>query len=100
MMTTPTRPTALRQTILIHIESKQFAQSLKRALESNGLHGNIVDSETAVFEEVKTSVPSLIIIDRRQRTANNLQRLRTLSNAPIVAVEDTGTCSEDECLQD
>jgi DNA-binding response OmpR family regulator len=92
--------TSQRQTVLIFIESKPFAQTLKKALESSGLHSTMVATEAELYEEAKTSAPSAIIMDRREGTADNLRRLRSLSSAPIVAVDEQGACTEDECLQD
>lgn len=99
-MTVQPPSTAIRQTVLIYMESKPFAQSLKKSLETNGMKGRIVASDAEACEELKTSAPSLIIINRREGTIGNLQRLRALSNAPIVAIEDSGAYSEDDCLQD
>jgi DNA-binding response OmpR family regulator len=100
MTTTQAPPTALHKTILICLESKQFAQSLQKALEANGMRGTIVTGEKEALEEAKTAAPSLIILDRRRGTTSNLQRLRSLSTAPIVVVDDSGACSEEDCLQE
>lgn len=89
------------ESILIFVRTDSFAQSLKKALESNGYRGTVVTTESAAFTEAKASVPSLIVIDRQTGTTSNLRNLRTLATVPIVAIDDTvPVCSEDECVQD
>lgn len=100
MNTTQPISTAVRQSILIVMQNEPLAQSLKKAFEANGFPGTVVSNEAAAIAEVKISVPSLIIIDRKQGTAINLRQLRTLSAVPIVAVQENSACAEEDCLQD
>ena len=93
--------TGVLDSVLLFMKSEPFAQSLKKALEESGYQSTIVTTEAAVFTAAKTSVPSLIIIDRQQGTITNLRQLRTLIAVPIVAVQEGVTpCADDECIED
>jgi DNA-binding response OmpR family regulator len=60
-----------------------------------------VTTESAAFEAAKSSEPSLIIIGRQHGTVTTVRHLRTLTAAPIVAIEDSAPdCAEDECASD
>ena len=74
--------------------------SLKKVFDANGIQGTIVSDHTAALAELKTTVPSLILIHRQQGTAMNLKQLRALTAVPIVAIEDSALCNEEDCLQD
>jgi len=101
MMTTQSITTGVADSILIFMKSEPFAQSLKKALESNGYRSATVNTDAAAFAEIKSIVPSLIIIDRESGTSANLRQLRAVANVTIVAVETTvETCGDDECIQD
>ena len=93
--------TVARNTILIYMETEPFAQSLKKAFDASGYQSMIVTTESAAYAAARASLPSLIIIDRQQRTLANLRQLQTLVAVPIVAVQEgTSPCSEDDCIRD
>lgn len=92
--------TPTRQSILMIMQVGPFALSLKKVFEANGIAGTLVSDEASAIAEVKTSVPSLIIINRQQGMMMDLRKLRMLSAVPIVAVQDTGSCSEEDCIVD
>lgn len=93
--------TVARNTILIFMEAEAFAQSLKKAFDASGYQSTVVTTESAAYAAARTSLPSLIIIDRQQGTSATLRQLRTLIAGQIVAVqEETSPCSEDDCIQD
>lgn len=93
--------TSVRNHILIFMKSEPFAQSIKKALEASGYPSKTVTTETAVFTEAKTAVPSLIIINRQQCTTINLCQLRSMIAIPIVAVQEGAIpCTDDECIKD
>ncbi len=99
--TTPSTPIGATDSILIFMKSEPFAQSLKKAFETNGYRSATVNTETAALAELKSFVPSLIIIDRESGTTTTLRQLRALANVTIVAVETTvETCGDDDCIQD
>jgi DNA-binding response OmpR family regulator len=102
MMTSQLSQTGTLNSILIFMKSEPFAQSLKKVFETNGYRTTIVSTETAAFAEAKSSIPSLILIDRQQGTVTNLRQFRTLSAVPIVAVEDGATpcVNNDDCWQE
>jgi two-component system, OmpR family, response regulator RegX3 len=92
---------SVQDSILIFMKSEPFAQSLKKAFESNGYSSTTVATEAAAFAEVKASPHSLIIIDRQLGSAVNLRELRAMRSMPIVAVQDkAAACGDDECIQD
>jgi len=101
--TQSTQPTSVgaTDTILIFMKSEPFAQSLKKAFETNGYRSATVHTEAAALAELKSFVPSLIIIDRKSGTTDNLRQLRAFANVTIVAVETTvETCGDDDCIPD
>ena len=99
--TTQSTPVGITDSILIFMKSEPFAQSLKKAFETNGYRSITANTDTAAFAELKSFVPSLIIIDRESGTTANLRQLRTLANVTIVAVETTvESCGDDDCIQD
>lgn len=101
MLEAPSTTTGLRNTVLIFMRAEPFAQSLKKTFEANGYQGTVVTTESAAYSAAKTSMPSLIIIDREQSTCIDLHRLRTMIAVPIVAVQDRAiACSDDDCIQD
>ncbi|NOT97167.1 MAG: hypothetical protein HOP00_12790, partial [Nitrospira sp.] len=67
MLATPPPITVARNTILIFMEAEPFAQSLKKAFEASGYQSTVVTTESAAYAAARTSVPSLIIVDRQQR---------------------------------
>jgi DNA-binding response OmpR family regulator len=93
--------TVAQNTILIFMETEPFAQSLKKAFDANGYHCTIATTEAAAYAATRTSLPSLILIDRQQGTSATLRQLRAVSAVPIVAVQEgSSPCSEDDCIQD
>ncbi|MDP2381549.1 MAG: response regulator transcription factor [Nitrospirota bacterium] len=93
--------TVARNTILIFMEAEPFARSIKKAFDASGYQSTIVTTESAAYAAARTSLPSLIIIDRLQRTLTNLRQLQTLVAVPIVAVQEgTAPCTDDDCIQD
>ena len=101
MLATPPPITVARNTILIFMEAEPFAQSLKKAFEASGYQSTVVTTESAAYAAARTSVPSLIIVDRQQRTLANLRQLQTLVAVPIIAVQEgTVPCTEDDCIRD
>lgn len=96
---TMTLMVSTREPILIVMHTESLAQALKNALESSGLKSTVVKTETAAFEEVKGTTPSLIIMDRKQARVTRLRQFRTLVNVPIIAVDEgPDACSDEECL--
>ena len=90
-----------RDSVLIFLRSESFAQSVKKALEMSGYRGTAVSTESVALTEAKRHVPSLIILDRQSSSIGNFRRMSTLTNVPIVAVEEgASSCQEDECLQE
>jgi two-component system, OmpR family, response regulator RegX3 len=98
--TTSTPPAQTRPSILMVMHSGAFAQSLKKAFEANGLAGTLVNDEAAALAEIKTSAPALILVTRQHGRSMDLRKLRALSAVPIVAVQETDLCNEDDCVQD
>ncbi len=98
--TLPTK-TAVRNMILIFMESEPFAQSIKKVFEANGYHSVIVATKSAAYMAAKTAAPSLVIIDRHQISMIDLRQLRAVMTVPIVAVQEPSSfCPEDDCIQD
>lgn len=96
---TMTLMVSTREPILIVMHTESLAQALRKALESSGLKSTVVKTETAAFEEVKGTTPSLIIMDRKQARVTRLRQFRTLVNVPIIAVDEgPDACSDEECL--
>lgn len=98
--TTHASSPATRQSILMIMEVGPFAMSLKKVFDANGFAGTLVSDEPSALAEINASAPSLIIINRQQGMRIDVRKLRAVSEAPIVAVQDTGLCNEDDCLQD
>jgi len=101
MVTAKPAVTGVRDSVLIFLKSESFAQSLKKALEASGYRGTAVTTESLALTEVKTNVPSVIILDRRSSSVVNFRRIRTLNTVPIVAVQEGSiSCQDEECLQE
>lgn len=104
MMTTQSKqstPAGVTDSILIFMKSEPVAQSLKKAFEANGYRSITANTDVAALAELKSFVPSLIIIDRESGTTENVRQLRTLAGVTIVAVETTvEPCGDDDCIPD
>lgn len=100
MLSTPSI-TSVQGPILIFIQSEPFAQSLQKVFVANGYRVSFATTETAAYEAMKESPPSLIIVERQDGFTAVLRRLRTAANVPIIAVVNgIGMCQDDECLND
>ena len=85
--------------VLIFISSEPFAQSLKKALETSGYRSTAVTTESAAFAETKTTVPSLIILDRHSSSIANFRQMKTLNIVPIIAVQEGNiSCQDEDCV--
>lgn len=94
-------PAGITDSILIYMKSDPFAQSLKKAFESNGYQSVVVNTEQAAVAELKSFVPSLMIIDREAATMATIRQLRMIAVMTIVAVESSvETCGDEDCMQD
>ena len=59
----------------------------------------MVTTESVALKEAETSVPSLIILDRRSYSITNFRRIRTLNTVPIIAVQEGSlSCQDEDCL--
>ncbi|HSQ50447.1 MAG TPA: response regulator transcription factor [Nitrospiraceae bacterium] len=101
MMAAKPAVTGVRDSVLIFLKSESFAQSLKKALDAGGYRSTAVTTESLALTEVKTNVPSVIILDRRSSSVVNFRRIRTLNTVSIVAVQEGSiSCQDEECLQE
>src|SRR5262245_639387 len=101
MLTDKSPIPGVRSSVLIFLKSDQFAQTVKKALETSGYISTVVTTESLASAEAKANVPSLIILDRRSGSITNLRRIGTLSTVPIVAVEERSiSCQDEECLSE
>lgn len=98
-MTDISSRTSARSSVLIFITSKPFAQLLQETLEASGYRSIVVITESAALAEVKTSVPSLIILDRHSSSIANFRRMREMNIVPIVAVQKGNIpCPDEDCI--
>ena len=88
MLTDHSSTVTTHDAVLIYLESKLFAQSLQKALESRGHRSRAVTTESAALTEAKANVPSLIILDRYSSAIASFRQMRTLNSVAIVAVQE------------
>ena len=88
MLTDHARIVTARDSVLIFIQSKSFAQSLKQALETSGYRATVVTTESLALAVASAHVPSLILLDGRSDSVAALRRISTLHTVPIVAVQE------------
>lgn len=101
MLTVKPRIASPPESVLIFMKSEPFAQSLKKALESNGYCSTAVNTESAALAEAKAHIPSLIIIDRHAGAITNFRSLRALNGVPIMAVQESNNaCADEECIEE
>ena len=101
MLSGPSPIVLVRDSVLIFLKSESFAQSLKRASETSGYRIIMVTMESVGLKEAETSVPSLIILDRRSYSITNFRRIRTLNTVPIIAVQEGSlSCQDEDCLEE
>ena len=101
MLSGPSPIVLVRDSVLICLKSESFAQSLKRTSETSGYRSIMVTTESVALKEAETSVPSLIILDRRSYSITNFRRIRTLNTVPIIAVQEGSlSCQDEDCLEE
>jgi two-component system response regulator RegX3 len=101
MLSGPSPIVLVRDSVLIFLKSESFAQSLKRTSETSGYRSIMVTTESVALKEAETSVPSLIILDRRSYSITNFRRIRTLNTVPIIAVQEGSlSCQDEDCLEE
>ncbi len=101
MLTDKSSMTDARGSVLIFLKAESFAQSVKKALETNGYSGTTVATESLALTEVKSKVPCLIILDHGSGSVVNFRRMSMLRAIPIVAVQDGNvSCEDEDCLKE
>ena len=101
MLTGKSSMAGVRDSVLIFLKSEQFAQSLKKALETSGYRGIVMTTESLALTEATANVPSLIILDRRSSSVATFRRMKMLTTVPIVAVQEGNIpCRDEEMLQE
>jgi DNA-binding response OmpR family regulator len=87
--------------IVLVTSDEVFARTMEKQLGDNGYDVTTAGTMVAGLTAARRIMPSLVMLDRRQRDIGELRREPNLRTVPFVALQPPGQpCDEEECLKD
>ena len=89
-----------REHIVLVTSDEVFARTMEKQLRDNGYDVTTAGTVTAGLNAARRTIPSLVLLDRRERDIGELRREPNLRTVPFVALQPLGQpCDEEDCLK-